>query len=188
MGSSLPDRADQGDQIARPSTFASERAILRASEPSDTVLGSLVHRHRLARIARIDGAPVSDGDIVEGEIVDDDGAAEPAPTPDADIVDADVVDENVVDEDAIDPHSLGESGVGDPAVIALLRDTTDETTRPAPSIAADPASDAPVGDVLDPPTTAAPPDRRHRRAQLPPPVGAHAALHARRAAQRGGVG
>ena len=93
---------------------------------------------------------MSEGEIVEGEIVDDDDdAAETDPTPDADIVDADVVDEDVVD-----PHPLGESGVGDPAVIALLRDTTDETTRPARSIAADHASDAPAGTVVDTPTPA----------------------------------
>ena len=95
---------------------------------------------------------MNEGEIVEGEIVDD-GVPEPEPAPDADIVDAEVVDEDVVD-----PHSLGESGVGDPAVIALLRDTTDETIRPAPRIAADPASDAPVGEVLGRPTPAEPPD------------------------------
>ena len=157
MGSSLPGRVDQGDQIARRSTLAgSERASLRASEPSDTVFGSLVHGRRIGRAASRVGAPVSDGGIIDGEIVEgeivDDDAADPEPTPDADVVDADVVDEDVVD-----PHSLGESGIGDPAVIALLRDTTDETIRPARPIAADPASDAPVSDVLDPPTTSEPP-------------------------------
>ena len=70
---------------------------------------------------------MNEGEIVEGEIVDDDGAARTRsrhPTPTSSNAD-------VVDEDVVDPHSLGESGVGDPAVIALLRDTTDETIRPA---------------------------------------------------------
>ena len=43
------------------------------------------------------------------------------------------MDADVVDEDVVDPHSLGESGVGDPAVIALLRDTTDETIAAGPA-------------------------------------------------------
>ena len=36
-----------------------ERASLRASEPSSTVFGSLVHQHRLRLVVWIDGAPVT---------------------------------------------------------------------------------------------------------------------------------
>src|SRR5215207_9075854 len=36
-----------------------ERASLRASEPSSTVFGSLVHRRALVRVARREGAPMT---------------------------------------------------------------------------------------------------------------------------------
>ncbi len=82
---------------------------------------------------------MSDGEIVDAEIVDEGDLDDDVTADDPDIVEADVVD----------PHVLGESGVGDPAVMAMLRDTSGETPRPVEQRepAPAPAAAAPAEDL-----------------------------------------
>ena len=55
---------ERGDNLSGQQNH--ERASLRASERSSTVFGSLVHRRSIGRVARSDGAPVSERVFEQG--------------------------------------------------------------------------------------------------------------------------
>jgi len=104
---------------------------------------------------------VSDDDIVEAELVDGDDA-EPDDDPDGreehegdDVIESlrDLADDAIVDAELVDPAAIGESGIAEPAVISLLRDTTGETPRPAPT-----TTDVPPTTDAAPPETTPEPD------------------------------